>query len=247
MGRLAEKGVTYLALNETRQRITSRINNGLAKASDLSLLLKESACLLISDENILGGTDKPKSGGIYPGAAGRLQKVLDALKPDDIEVHLTIRDPESYMVSRYCEYLRHFQFLPIHQYYDELFVGGFSWLPLIRDIEAVVANHVTVSCFETMFLDEPAYFAKLLGVNVELAEADRNPATRRSKVSSEAYEILNDAAMHFPDAVIRRLISAMDSAEQTSPKTAIKPFSPALSKQLKASYVNDRNELGLKA
>ncbi|SHL52818.1 hypothetical protein SAMN05192556_1221, partial [Halomonas caseinilytica] len=187
---LSEAGVGCFSLDETRSSFTSQIKKNMSLSRETKKFLDAHDTILLSDENILGGTDKPTSQLVYPKGPTRLQFLLDALSPESLEAHITIRDPESYLVSRYCEYLRHYPFLDVCQYFDEFFVKEFSWLPLVEALEDVAGKKITVTAFENIFNDEDAYFYQLVGDKVDLMPAADNPSIRRSKISYEAYDML---------------------------------------------------------
>lgn len=248
MDELNDAGIGYLGLDDTRRMVTSQIRKSHAKvesSSELKEFLEGYNDILLSDENFLGGTSKPENSILYEDAPKRLKAVLNSISADNISLHLTIRDPESYLVSRYCEFLRHYKFMPIHEYLDALFLREFSWLPLIRAIEHATGQQVHVSTFERMFEDEQQYFDTLLGRRIQLADATDNPHVKRSKVSNEAYEILLETSKHFPGHVIRKLMNMMTNNKQFTKKTPLKPFGESLSAQLKENYEQDKKALGL--
>lgn len=242
---LSQSGVGCISLDDTRRFFTSKITRSMTVTKEAKKFLDSHDVILLSDENILGGTDKITSQLIYPDGAERVKRLLEKLSPDSFELHLTIRDPEAYLVSRYCEYLRHYPFLDIHHYFDELFVKEFSWLPLINELQKVAGQRIKVTPFEDVFNDERAYFEYLIGQDLDLVPAADDPAVRRSKISQEAYETLLMVSHHFPGHMIRKMMTMIGNNKQLSRKTPLKPFSKQLSKRLRANYEADKHELGL--
>lgn len=242
---LAEAGVGYLELNETRKYITSKIFGAFKVEGALEKILNDNEKILISDENIIGGTEKISSELIYPDTVSRLDFLINNIPAAVSEVHITIREPEDYLVSRYCEYLRHYRFMSVTEYFDSFNLTEFSWLPLIRAIEAIVGKRVTVTCFESIFDDENIYLQQLCGVKVDFKEAANNSSIRRSKITHESYRVLECLADHYPRHMTKKLMNLMDNNKQRSQKTPLKPFSSNLSSKLKENYRKDILELGI--
>lgn len=240
---LKKKGIGYLGLKKTRENITSKLKKGMSFSEDVKVFFASNNKVLISDENILGGTVKPKGAVIYDKASERLEYLVKALNCKNIDVHLTIRDPEKYLVSRYCEYLRHYKFMPIHEYFDQIFLRDFSWLPLIREIERTTKTSVNVTTFEKFLDDENAYFNKILGESVTLLEASDGPGVKRSKVSDEAYNILVQISKSFPGHVTKKVMNILSNNKQVGRETPLQPFGEDLSMQLQENYKKDKIKL----
>lgn len=245
ISKLHEAGVGYLSLDQTRKLITSKIFGDFVVENNLFDFFNQNKSTLISDENIIGGTDKINSALIYSAVTSRLGFLLEKLPADLSAVHLTIRDPESYLISRYCEYLRHFKFMSISEYFDSFDLKSFSWMPLINAIESVAGKKVQITIFENIFDDEEAYLRKLTGVDINFAQASEGASIRRSKISLESYRIMEHLADHYPRHMTKRLMNMMDNNPQRSKTTLLKPFSEEITAQLKENYARDKLELGL--
>ncbi|WP_136808916.1 hypothetical protein [Desulfosediminicola flagellatus] len=237
---LAANGIFYLGLNDTRRLITSKLDKDLTLDPELTSQISGCERFILSDENFIGGTNKLRNNRLYPNVAHRLRNLIESLNNENIDIYLTIRDPESYMVSRYIEYLRHFSFLSFNEYYDEFFIRNFSWKPLVRLIEKVSGKSIKVQCFESIFNREDEYFEKLIGIpDIVLEKADSNQSIKRAKVSRESYEILEHLAQHYPRRMTKKILNMMDNNVQISKQNSITPFSPALSLRLKENYKMD--------
>lgn len=242
---LQEVGVSYLGLEQTRKLITSKLFWEGEIEKKLCNFFNQNEFSLISDENIIGGTDKIKNELIYSDVVNRLKSLLDKLPVDLFAVHLTIRDPESYLISRYCEYLRHYRFMSVSEYFDNFSLKSFSWLPLIHAIEMAAGKKVQVTLFEDIFNDENAYLKKLTSVDINFAKASEGASIRRSKISLESYRILEHLADHYPRHMTQRLVNMMDNNQQRTKSNPLEPFSPELSRILKENYEADKKALGL--
>lgn len=243
--KLEESGVCYFGLDETRALITSRIGSD----DDLykSIVPKVKGCkkLLISDENIIGGTEKIHSPLIYPDVEPRLKFLLNAIPVELDSVHITIRDPESYLISRYSEYLRHYGFMSVLKYFDEFDIKNFSWMPLVNKIEEVTGKQVHITPFENLFDNEEVYLKNLVQEDIDFNPASSGAAIRRSKISYESYRILENLADDFPKHMTKRLMNMMDNNKQKTKPSAFKPFSQGLLSQLKENYQTDKAFFGL--
>lgn len=235
----------YLGLKKTRQYVTKNLGARFNLVSEVEEFLNTYDTMLVSDENILGGTGKLVSGLIYPDAAKRVDNLLRSMATKDCSLYVTIRNPEDYLVSRYCEYLRHYKFLTILEYLDEFDIKNFSWVPLVKSLEKCVGKKINVITFEQLLSDEDKYLSGLTGCSSTLAPADESPSVRRSKLSAEAYDVLSLLARHYPPHMTKKLIVMLDNNKQRSFATPLKPFSDGLSKQLKLNYEKDKQALGL--
>ncbi|MFP3386226.1 hypothetical protein, partial [Tritonibacter sp. SIMBA_163] len=68
---------------------------------------------------------------------------------------------------------------------------------------------------------------------------------RRSKISLEAYRILEQLSDYYPRHMTKKLMNMMDNNQQRTKGTPFKPFSAELSKLLKENYEADKAVLGL--
>src|SRR5690606_35555885 len=183
--KLLNHGIQYIGLGQLREIMTSKLGGGHA-ASDIMTALTpymNAEKLVISDENILGGTDMPESKKLYSGAGSRLKILLSALHQYEITAHITLRDYADYLISRYCESLRHYKFRNFNGYYKNTDFSTISWLDLLDDIRKAGCKNLIVSDFNYAIRNNDDYFSRMLGVDFQLEEANDGAATRRSKMS----------------------------------------------------------------
>lgn len=242
---LLNNGVGYLGLDATRKAITSRLYDKIEISDELKFLYESTDRIIISDENIIGGTEKITNNLIYPDVANRLKLLKSQIRNRGIQPHITIRDPEAYLISRYCEYLRHFRFISIGQYFDSFDLSGFTWLPLLSMIENVLECEIKVTCFESIFENESNYLNSLADLDINYAGAGEGSSIKRSKISLESYRILEHLADHYPAHMTRKLVNMMDSNKQKGKSTPLRPFSDEISQRLKDNYESDKKELKL--
>jgi hypothetical protein len=238
-------GVGYAGLEETRRVLTKNIAKGLYSKGEIDALLDDYKKVIIFDENILGDTNKPKNNQLYPRGIVRFKKLLDFLNPEYFDIHITIRNPEDYLVSRYSEFLRHYKFLPVSHYFDEYALTEFSWVPLIRNLEKVAGKSVKVTTFESLVANDTDYLQMLTGLDIDFAAASAGPDIRRSKISRESYDLIQQFSRHFPKEAMKDFIKVIDNNNQVTVCSDIKPFSYGLSNVLAERYRKDKYMLGL--
>lgn len=242
-GELKRQGILYIDLDSTREFFTSAIRQNEELVPEAKSLLDWKETVLISDENIIGGVGKPKGRNIYGQAKQRLESFLSLTNPPKLDVHITIRNPEDYLVSRYCESLRHFQHMSSAEYFDEIFLREFSWVPFIESVKKVSGTKVSVIDFDSLIADDSAYLKSLTGKNVEFEEASIGYETRRAKITNEVYAVIKELQAHYPAHLVKRILNILERAPQKGAPTPIRPFSKSLSEQLKKNYEKDKQTL----
>jgi len=97
-----------------------------------------SKSICLSDENILGNHKSIPMGHLYPKACEKVTKYLGFLKhPQRVKVFLSLRPMTEYMISHYCESLRHrSEFLSYESFIQKLpkAVEHMSWYPIFRQM-----------------------------------------------------------------------------------------------------------------
>lgn len=227
---LKERGVSYIGLNELRANMTSKLGGAQWSVDDIRrTVIPEFECqtLIISDENIVGGTDAPVNGRFYNTAAKRVTRALKIFSDCDVEVHITVRDFKSYMISRYSESLRHFKYRSFGNYYSELDYGTLSWYDLFDDLFDAGVDCIWATDFKSIFKDENMYFTSLLGGDFSdiLEAASTGSAISRSKISQEANEVLRLVNKYYPKAAVKKVMQALDNFKQKNDPVDFNPFS----------------------
>ncbi|MFG6137172.1 hypothetical protein [Halomonas sp. B23F22_10] len=235
---LERNRVNYIGLNSLRKRLTSRLGDAsFGKKDVFDALYPFLNCdrLILSDENILGGTNAPRYQAFYPWAKERFKKVLRGLEGCEVEVYVTLRSFPEYLISRYTESLRHFKFFTFEDYMSGIDAKNISWLPLLDDLLAAGCGKIFVNDFNYVVSGDE-YIYRLIGKEVELNEASQGSRVRRSKVSNEAYEILKLYGSIYSDQSTRRLISMMDDHPQHTEATPFMPFTENQLFELNTKY-----------
>lgn len=225
---LKENGIGHIPLVSLRRAVTTRLDDEQFSTQQLlDLFQPYLSCerLILSDENLIGGTFKPNSELIYEDAGRRLKKLLSLLGEFHVELFITLRNYPDYFVSRYTESLRHYRFFSFEQYYKSVDFESVTWLDVIASLKEAGAGSIIVSDFGDIFADEQDYFYPLFQKeNIVLNAATDNPTIRRSKLSKEAYDVVKCYGNRYSKHSINKLMNLLDNARQESPATAFMPF-----------------------
>lgn len=145
--------------------------------------------LIVSDENILGGTDRKMllgPQGLYPWSPGRLSRMLALFGcAADRRIAMAIRGQAGFLASAYCEQLHHMPFMPFADFIAGHEPRALSWAQMIgRLLDAAPGLPFLLWRFE----DYPGSFARITSALIgpkaaacvrPLAEAQRvGPSAR---------------------------------------------------------------------
>jgi|GEM_PF-5557780 len=237
---LSKYGVLYIGPEVFRGDLSDSIYNENQLSNDLMSAIADAEHVLISEENILGLVKPVGRKGLYPNTEKNMSKVIDYFNPLELNVYITIRQPDEYFVSSYCEYLRHFRYVDFNQYTAGIDVKRFSWITLIKRLQKICGSVVKVSIFEKYLQDEEKYLARLSGVeNIDFAEAEKSADVKRSKFSTEEYELLKTAAGIYSPEIIPEFVKVIDSNVQRGGKGKLSLFTPEDVAILRRNYAND--------
>jgi hypothetical protein len=244
---LRKDGIGYVKLGRLRRTLTEKLGRRDFSAREVIADLKgdlECDRLILSDENILGGPNRPADNRIYPHAQARVAKVLETFAAYEVEIYVTLRDYPDYFASRYAEALRHYPFCTFDEYYAGIDFGTVAWKDLLDALIAAGARSITVSAYDRIFEDERAYLELLLGGSgVALAEADSRPQVRRTKFSAEGFEVIRAYAQHYPADSVKEMVRFLDAIAQQTPATAFMPFDQGQRDRLRARYAAEMDAL----
>lgn len=238
---LRNSGINYIPLGELRKKLTKNLHSDKFDENDIyDFLYPYLNCdrLIISDENILGGVDRPRRGFLYPSVRKKIDKIIKSLDGCDIEIYITIRNFPDYILSRYSESLRHFRFQVFEDYISELDDSTISWVPFLDDIASTGLSKIYVNDFKYV-VDGGGYFNKLIGKNIKLDEPEETSSTRRSKISLEAYNIAKLYSETYSENSTPKLVNLLDSYPQKKKINPFSPFEKSRIRQLTERYKED--------
>lgn len=240
---LKENGISYIPLSELRNLVTAKINQDSFSSGNIFESIQpylNCERLLISDENILGGTNQPKNNKIYSNTKERIKKLLDAFDGLEIEIFITLRSYVPYFISRYAESLRHFPFMDFKNYYRDVDFGSISWLEVIDALKEPGLKKITVTDFNELFYNEQAYLELLTGKKgLALESADDNPSIRRAKFSRQGYEVVKHYARHYAPGSTKKIMRIIDTTHQEVPVTPFMPFSTERQKKMDERFASE--------
>lgn len=164
--------------------------------------------ILISDENILGGTRREYffdgEGRVYPDAATRIGKLIAMLGHQPAVVALAVRDPARFQVSAFSLQLLQGTELDLVQYLDGRRPWAVDWTDLAQRILAVPGVlGLIVWRYEDYGKLRPAILERLLPAGVAGKVPDPRPVN--VGLSQQGYEWLVKQAMKDSGADLRRL------------------------------------------
>ncbi len=139
---LSAHRVEYIPLERMRKHFTPLIVRAALEkearaALSLALIERTETTLILSDENVSGLAREVLQNQLYHHAEARVRAVIEAATPRPVELFLTIRDPADFLVSLYCEYLRHNPFITFERYTRVIDIEAFSFAETFGWIHAL--------------------------------------------------------------------------------------------------------------
>ncbi|MDO5529701.1 MAG: hypothetical protein Q4F71_09885 [Paracoccus sp. (in: a-proteobacteria)] len=165
--------------------------------------------LLLSEENILGGTRRSHifgpEGMLYPRAVERLRYVITLLGRPRASVFLSVRDPASFVVSAFHQQVLSAREVLIEDYVRDVPVAALGWAELAGRIAAMPSvTRVIVWRYEDYRALRPEICARML--RPELAGLVPDPAPNNTGMSQAAYELYTKRALEDIEAPLKDLV-----------------------------------------
>jgi len=227
--RLAQSGTIYIPQAELRSLVVQnlgaarfnqwRIRQGLRPFLDCDQLI-------LSDENIIGGTLPVRNGILYPFLDERLHRLLRALDTVNVDVVLAIRDYAGYFVSMYCEYLRYYPYISFETYTARLDFERISWVDVISRIARQVApRRLYLVDFSTFAADKNRILDFIAGTRVEAREFAGAEIVRRT-FSRQLWEELQHSLAETGAGSIPQLVQQLEGAGRFTAGERYMPLEP---------------------
>lgn len=195
------------------------------KASREALARLRDACphLLISEENILGGTARGKlfssRGLIYPFAVRRVRQVIALAGGGPATLFLGLRDPASFLVSAFALQLSFGNEIVLSDYLGGRNPARLGWAGLVRRLaEIPEVARLVVWRYEDYAALRPQILARMLPQ--DLARAVPDPAPANESLTQPGYLWFRRQAMADSDADLRILVQR---ARRRFPRSAGHP------------------------
>lgn len=219
--RLQAAGVDYVTLEEMRSSITPRVaRSGLSLQSEVRALLERHGShdrLILSDENLPGGSREIIDRAYYHAAHKRIGRLIKALAGHSVDIMLATRSYDAFVSSMYCECIRHGPFLTIGEYLSALDIDRLSWPKLVADLcDLVGEERVTLWRYEDFAgIEDHVLSAIAGGVAIEWKKPT---ATIRRSLSHKAVNALEALTPLLGREEIEALVEPVSEAMPKGPR-----------------------------
>lgn len=245
---LMAAGVRYLPLGRMRSDVTPLMTSlGTPQREQLRNLLEDirKPAVLLSDENILGAPGDLMQGALYPYGRNRVETFCRERPEAGITLILVLREPHAFLVSMYCEYLRHNAFVSFGDYLSGFEVEDFSYARVFAWLTRLPKNvRVRLLPFE------PARGGGVQTIARTVVEAacgtehavdyDAFPSARsRASYSAEELDFAGRLAAASDPQAARFFLNMLDGRGKRFGETRFAPLDPALAERLAARYDAD--------
>jgi hypothetical protein len=240
---LAARGIHYDQLEVLRKSFTAALQDppkGDPEFIDELRKKIKKQHVIVSEENMPGMPgDIVRSGVYYANAKDRLAHVRSLLDVDAPEIFMALREYSSFLVSMYCEYIRHREFIRFAEYFELYQQSRFSWIKVIGDVVAAIPNgRIKLWDFSNFRTAENTVFSNMLGQDAGFLLAPEGPVRESfSAAAIRSYEALSAVLRH------RELKSLINPISKALPKgdvnEAFNPLAPETAAALKEQYRRD--------
>lgn len=243
MAELNQRGFHYDPLEVLRRNFTNTLQNtGKGNPAFVAALRDKIKVqdVIVSEENLPGVPgDLVLNGVYYAHARERLALVGSLLDLDAPEVFLALREYSSFLVSMYCEYIRHREFIRFDDYFERYQKSGFSWIKVISDITEALPNaRLKIWDFSKFRTIENDVFSAMLGQDASFLKAPEGPVRESfSDAALRAYEALSTVLSH---QEMKNLINPISRAlPKGDVHKAFNPLAADVAAVLKEQYRQD--------
>ena len=208
-----------------------------------SLLSEESRRVIISEENLIGeAKDFVSHCSHYEKAKVRLRAFFSLLPEGiDIQVWLFIRSLDSFLPAMYCEYLRHWPYVPFEQV-----LGGVyrhSWVPLIQTIRSIMPHApINVLNYDAYQVLAPKMLSAMTG---DMSNTlPMNVQVIRPRLTNFSVKLSQYLPRRLPSTLRMRVVeSASALSRRSRSATDFAPFPQALIEDLRLAFQEDLDQI----
>ncbi|MES2982337.1 MAG: hypothetical protein V4727_08485 [Verrucomicrobiota bacterium] len=249
-GNLLTNDVRYIPLYKMRNDLTPLIGSLRAQKRKMLFNLLESfpnKKIILSDENILGGTGEIKEGDLYHYGKNRVLSFCEEAGKRPVTLFITLREPAAFISSMYCEYLRHSSFISFEEYIANFdlenfsYAHVFSWLKnLPKNTRAIVIPYEAPS--EGIMLATAARILKeTVGVHAMSSFSPFPEKKSRSSFTQEELDLAATIATQANGKIAQSYLNNLDAQDQRFGTKKFAPFDSSLVQRLNERY---QHELG---
>jgi hypothetical protein len=195
-GVLKRHDLHFYRLEQLRKSFTPLVYGNKKENTAFIAQMAETAAagdVLISEENILGmAGELVKKGNFYPDIASRLKLVVENLNVEAPDIYLSLREYSAFVVSMYCEYLRHQKFIEFETFMDTFRKSGFNWTQVVRDVRSgSPKSRIFLWDFAKFRESEHEIVSHMIGFDAdELNNKDESVRESFSQIAMDAYRAL---------------------------------------------------------
>ncbi len=207
------------------------------------LLSDDSHRVLISEENLIGeAKDFVGLSTHYERAETRLNAFFSLLPEEtDIHVWLFIRSLDSFLPAMYCEYLRHWPYVPFEQ-----ILGGVyrhSWVPLIQTIRSIVPHaHINVLNYDAYQVLAPQMLGAMTGETTNTLPM--NTQVIRPRLTNFSVRLSQYLPRRLPSALRMRVVDSASALSRRSGSSArFAPFPHTVIEDLRLMFQEDLEQI----
>lgn len=207
------------------------------------LLSVESKVLVLSEENLIGeAKDFVNACMLYEKAEMRLVAFSSLLPKDiNIKVWLFIRSLDSFLPAIYCEYLRHWPYVPF-----ERVLGGVykhSWVPLIQTIRSIMPGaEINVLNYDSYQTLAPKMLSAMTGIRLHSLSMDTRVI--RPRLTDSAVQLSKCLPGRLPSSWRIRMLEWTSSISRRSgASSGFASLSQVVAEELRSVFQEDLEEI----
>lgn len=240
--RLHAAEIGYVTLAEMRRDITPRVRRpGVfgtrLRAGVRAVLARNKSCtrLVLSDENLSGGSRELIDGSFYAPIFDRTVRLADALGSADVQVMIATRSYDSYVSSLYCEHLRQSGFISPTDYVEAAHVERLNWSAIIGGLcRHFGEDRITMWRFEDFpEIEEDVLRAMTGGVAIDWIKPERR---LRSAFSQRLVDKLTALSPRMNPVQLNDLIESISETLKNQPSEPFRAYDEETGSALRLRY-----------
>jgi hypothetical protein len=248
---LLANDVLYIPLHKIRTEISPLICSMRSKQLHILFELLESFSnkkIILSDENILGGTGVLKDGNLYCNAKNRVVSFCKEAGRRPVTLFLTLREPGPYITSMYCEYLRHGDFITFADYIRNFNLENFSYARIFAWLKKLPRNtRVIVIPFEAppeqnLLATAARILKETIGLNAMSVLPPFPESKSRSSFSLEEIDLATTIAKQAGGKMPREFLARLDALNCRFGHTKFAPLDSGLVERLRERYQQELDD-----
>jgi hypothetical protein len=238
---LQAHNVYYPGIGEMRRQFTYRMHDKVRNEFTTKMLgLRETHDILLSDENMAGGIDDVmRLDRQYKETAPKLAKYCEIMETDEPTVFFALREYSSFVISIYCEYLRHYPYLEFETFAHQYRASGFNWVALVGEMLAAMPK---ARLYLWDFADFPVLEEEILAAMTGVKDTEFKPlhGMHRESFSSLAVNCIAALSTVIDLKNMQKLLPALTRAfPKGTEYPAFNPLPAEYVAEARAHYTSD--------